>query len=355
LDLRRLTDRRCRQALAAAALALLAACNTAKKQEATPYEMTLAAAAMEGQDYDQAVRQWSAALNQTLTDDQRARGLLGRALAYSKTGNFEGAMDDTNAALKLKPDLADLFRLRGFLYVHQRDYAHASDDFDAAIRLKADSAEAHAGRAEVRLLQGNGEAAITDLDVAISLKPYISGFYTARGGYYLVIGKTTEGMADFNEAIRRAPKDPDAYYGRWLADYQLGRPTDGISDLQTALSLKPEQPYWVMLLHLTHLSGKSPDQPEFLANAARLSLDKWPGPVLLYYQGKMKADAVFAAASTAEAAKHLGQVCEANYYVGAYLVATHKEDDGRRLLAAARDTCTPDMTEFLLSGVALKK
>lgn len=356
MDLHRFIDRGGRRALAAVALAVLAACTTPKKQETTPYEITLAAASMEGQDYDQAARHWTAALDlQTLTDEQRARSAWGRAVAYSKTGNFDGAMGDANAALKLKPDWPELLRLRGALYLHQRDYTHALDDFDAAIRLKADSAEAHAARAEGRLLQGNSDAAITDLDLAISLKPYLADLYVARGLAYLETGKTTQATTDFDEAIRRAPKDANAYYGRWLADYQVGRLADGVSDLQTALSLNPQQPYWVLLLHLTHLLSKSPDQPEFAANAAKLDLDKWPAPILLYYEGKTKEDAVSAAASVAEAAKHLGQVCEANYYIGEYLVAAHKQDVGRRYLAAARDACTPDMNEFLLAGMALKK
>jgi lipoprotein NlpI len=357
LDLRRLTNRRGRQALAVVTLALLTACNTpSKKQETTPYEITLAAAAMEGQDYDQAARQWTAALDmQTLTDEQRARSLWGRAAAYSKTGNFDGAMDDANAALKLKPDWPELFRLRGALYLHRRDYAHALDDFDAAIRLKADSAEAHSARAEVRLLQGNGDAAITDLDLAISLKPYLSILYTARGTAYLQTGKTSQAMADFDEAIRRAPKDFAGYYGRWLADYKLGRLSAGIADLQTILSLQPNKPYVVLQLHLAHLREKTPDQPEFLANAAKLELDKWPGSIVLFYQGKTRQDEVFAAAASAEAAKHLGQICEADYYVGEYLVTTRKQDEGRRLLAAARDNCPADMDEYLLARLSLEK
>jgi len=342
--------------LAALALTLLAACNTPKKQETTPYEITLAAAAMEGQDYDQAVRQWTNALAlQNLTDDQRARSFWGRSIAHSKIGNFDGAMDDANGALKMKPDLADLLRLRGALYLHRRDYVHAMEDFDAAIRLKADSAEAHAQRAEASLLQGHGDAAITDLDLAIGLKPYLAGFYVLRGLCHLESGNTGKATADFDEAIRRAPKDAAAYNGRWLADYRLNRLTEGVSDLRTSLSLRPDQPYQVLALHLTQLWSKTPDQPEFLANAARLDLTKWPGPIVLYYQGNLRQNEVFAAAATAEAAKPLGQTCEANYYVGQYLIATRKADEGRRLLTAARDSCTPDMTEFRLARLALEK
>jgi lipoprotein NlpI len=355
LDHRRLIERSGRHALAAA-LVLLAACNTPKKQETPPYEVTLAAAAMEGQDYDQAVRQWTITLgSQNLTNDVQARSLWGRAVSYSKIGKFDEAMDDANAALKIMPDWPDLLLLRGALYLHERDYSHSLDDFDAAIRLKADSAEAHAARADVRLAQGDAAAAITDLDLAISLKPYLPGFYIAHGRSFLAMGKTTEATADFNEAIRRDPKDAAAYYGRWLADYKHDRLADGVSDLRTSLSLRPEEPYPVLLLHLTHLLSKSPDQPELLANAAKLDLDKWPGPIVLYYEGKTRQDEVFAAAARAESARHLGQTCEADYYIGEYLVATRKPDEGRHLLTAARDSCTPEMTEYLLARLALEK
>jgi lipoprotein NlpI len=355
---RRLTDRGGgRISAALAALILLASCGAPPKKPApTPYEVTLAAAAMEGQDYGEAVRLWTNALAlPDLTDDQRARALWGRGVAFVKVDNFDMAMTDANAALKLKPDWPELFQLRGGLYLHQRDFTHALDDFDGAIRLKADSPEAHAARADAYLAQGRDDAAMADLDLAIGFKPYVGGFYVTRGLVHLDAGKTTEAAADFDEAVRRAPKEPWSYNARWLTDYRLDRQAQGISDLQTSLALRPEQPYPVLSLHLARLLAKTPDQPEFLTNAAKLDLSKWPGPIVSYCQGKIRAADVFVAATSAEATDRRGQTCEANYYVGQYLIAIHKTDEGRRLLLAARQSCTADMTEYHLVRSALEK
>jgi len=355
---RRLTNRRAtRLLIAVTALGLAVSCSTpAKKPAVTPYEITIAAAATEGQDYGEAVRLWTNALAvPDLTDDQRVRGLWGRGVAYVKVGNFDAAMTDANTALKLKPDWPELFQLRGALYLHERDYTHALDDFDGAIRLKADSPEAHAARAEAYLAQGRDDAAIADLDLAIGFKPYVAGFYITRGLSYLDAGKTREATADFDEAVRRAPKDPSSFNGRWMADYRLDRLAAGISDLKTSLTLRPEQPYQVLSLHLARLWTKTADQPELLANSAKLDLSKWPWPIVLYYQGKIRPDEVFAAAAAAEATDHMGQTCEANYYVGQYLMAVHKPNDGKPLLLSARQSCTPDMTEYQLARFALEK
>ena len=311
---------------------------------------------MEGQDFSGATGLWTNALAlPTLTGDQRARALWGRSVAYSKTGNADAAMTDVNAALKLKPDWPGLFQLRGDLYLQRHDPAHALDDFDGLIRIKADSPEAHADRATAYMAQQRYDAAIADLDLAIGFKPYIVRFYAMRGTSHLLEGKTQEAMNDFAEAIRRDPKDVMAYNGRWLADYQSDRLASGVSDLQTSLALRPEQPYQVLLLHLTRTWTKAPDQPELSQNAARLDLSKWPGPLISYYQGKLRADEVFAAAASAEAIDHNGQSCEADYYIGEYLLGARKADDGKRLLTTARQTCPKDFTEYQLAGLALEK
>jgi lipoprotein NlpI len=341
-------------AIAALAFAL-ASCAGGKDQASSmPYEVTLAAAAMQGRDYDEAAHLWTNALAlQSLTPDQRAHALGGRAASYWTTGKHDAAMADVNEAIRLKQDLPDLFMLRGGFYLSTLDFTHAGQDFEAAIRLEANSPDAHAARGEVRLAQKQYDLAIADLDLAIGSKPYIAGYYAGRGQAYLAIGNSDRAMQDFDEAVRRDPKSVAAYNARWLGNYRLGRLTQAVADMEQSLALKGDQPYQVIWLHLTRIRMKSGDAPELSANAAKINLSKWPGPVISLYRGNASPDQVLAAGAAAEAEEPKNQKCEADFYVGQYLAANKKPDEGRRLMAAARDTCPGDFYEIRLAEIAL--
>jgi lipoprotein NlpI len=352
----RFIDRIALRTLAVAALALaLAACSSDKKDHPdTPYEVTLAAAAMEGRDYDQAVKLWTNALAlQTLTAEQRARALLGRAVCYRDAGKPDPAMADLTAAIAVKPDLPEAFLLRGALYLERIDYGHAAEDFDAAIRLKPNAPEMRGARADVLLAQGQYAQAIPDLDLAIGAKPYAAPLYVLRGHAYLALGNVDRAMQDLDEAVRREPRDAVVYRARWLADYKLGRLPQAAADVQQAIALRPQDAYPVIWQHLTVQRMKAGDRPKLPPNDANVDLSKWPGQVLSLYSGSLGPDQVLAAAASAEAASPKAQKCEADFYVGAYLIAGKKSDEGRRLLSAARETCPKGFYEYTLAGVAL--
>jgi lipoprotein NlpI len=338
------------------AFALTSCADKQEKQASIPYEVTLAAAAMQGQDYDEAANLWTNALAlQSLTTEQRARALWGRSASYWKAGKRSAAMDDANAAIALKADMPELFQLRGDLYLAARDYGHANDDFDTAIRLKADSPDAHAARAEARFEQGQFDLAIADLDLAIGFKSYVDGFYVARAKAYLAEGKTDKAAADFNEAIRRDPTNVNAHDGRGLLEYSLGRLPEAVADLQQSLSAKPGQAYPVIWLRLTRMRMKARDESEFAQAATSVDLAKWPGPVVSFYRGTLSADGLQAEAATVEAKDGNSEKCEADYYIGESLLAGRKADEGKRLLVIARQTCPTNFFEHRLAEIALER
>ena len=65
-----------------------------------------------------------------------------RGISKYCLGNYAGAMQDYNAALKLKPDFADAFINRGNVKQKLGDYDGAILDYDRAIELEPDFAEA---------------------------------------------------------------------------------------------------------------------------------------------------------------------------------------------------------------------
>jgi lipoprotein NlpI len=338
-----------------AGLALgLAACATKKDANTSiPYDATLAIAAMQGRDFDEAARLWTNVLAlPDLTAEQRARAYVGRSAAYLRLGKIELALGDANAAIGAKPDLPEVYVLRGGLYLEKREDTLALQDFETAIKDKPELTEAYAGRGEVYLHQGRFDLAIADFDTAIGRKPYVADFYVGRGRAAFFAGNTKPAADDFNEAIRREPNKADGYRMRGVIRFQSGQFDAAAADFVQSLSLKANQPHTVLWLHLARLHTKTADESEFAGNAAKLDLSKWPGPIVRYYQGQEKADEVFAL-PPGSTEKHDVEKCEASYYVAETLLAARKRDDAKRMLEAARPACPAALVETRLIAAEL--
>jgi tetratricopeptide (TPR) repeat protein len=73
--------------------------------------------------------------NEKNTPPDRIRAVLARAAAYSRKQQYDRAIADYGAALKLDPAQADAFNHRGEVWRNKGDRPHALADFAAAIRL----------------------------------------------------------------------------------------------------------------------------------------------------------------------------------------------------------------------------
>ena len=71
---------------------------------------------------------------------KQGRGLIGRARAWIRRGEFQKAVDDSTAALAIDPR-EDAYAVRGDAYRKLGQYAKAVADYDAAQRIDAEVAE----------------------------------------------------------------------------------------------------------------------------------------------------------------------------------------------------------------------
>jgi tetratricopeptide (TPR) repeat protein len=87
--------------------------------------------------------------------------LRGRTLVNSN--KYEDALTDYNSALRLAPGDAETYYRRAHVYeFFLHDHAKALADYDASIRLDANNPAAYHGRALVHLNLGHGDAAAAD-------------------------------------------------------------------------------------------------------------------------------------------------------------------------------------------------
>ena len=71
----------------------------------------------------------------------------------------------------------------------------------------------------------------------------------------------------------------------------------------------------------------------------RLSLNAWPGPVVLLYLGKGKPEQVLAAATDADPAKERDQHCKAYFYLAEHALLRGQRAEALDLFREAIATC----------------
>jgi tetratricopeptide (TPR) repeat protein len=120
--------------------------------------------------------------------DQAIRLVPNNAGAYSvrgvvrqSLGDGRGAVADLDQAIRLDPRSAQAFNNRCFVYSEQKDYDRAIADCDQAIKLSPNLAVAFSNRCAVRLAKVNNDAALSDCEQAIQLDPNYIGAYVNQG------------------------------------------------------------------------------------------------------------------------------------------------------------------------------
>ena len=139
-------------------------------------------------------------------DEARAAALLSRGNMYRRTRQFNLALADYDAALRLDANSAALYTSRGNAWRGKRDYERALADHDAAIKLDHNYAEAFSNRGNVHSDRRDYDRAIADYDKAVELKPdYAIAFYN-RGLAWKAKGDRARAAADYREALKNDAK-----------------------------------------------------------------------------------------------------------------------------------------------------
>jgi tetratricopeptide (TPR) repeat protein len=131
-------------------------------------------------------------------------------------GDYAGAVDNYNEAIRVKPDNAVAFYHRGNSHYNNKNYDSAIADFTEALRLSPRLWLAHHHRGLARAAKGDLDGALADYDAGISqAEEYETGkdeLYISRGNIWYKKGKYAAAIADYTEAMRMSPD-----YAEYLA------------------------------------------------------------------------------------------------------------------------------------------
>jgi tetratricopeptide (TPR) repeat protein len=104
-----------------------------------------------------------------------------RGIKYYSKGDYDNALADYNAALKVDKNSGLAYYARGLLRIGTSDYGKALEDVNAAIELRHDDDKLLAARCQIYLLQNQLRNAISDCNEAIQLNPKNATAFGLRG------------------------------------------------------------------------------------------------------------------------------------------------------------------------------
>jgi tetratricopeptide (TPR) repeat protein len=106
-----------------------------------------------------------------VTAQALSRAYDNRGIAWLGKREFDHAIEDFSAAIRLDPSKAGVFGRRGYVWLAKRNYDRAISDYDEAIRLDPRKPEPFFDRAMAWENKGDFDRAISDLSEVIRIDP----------------------------------------------------------------------------------------------------------------------------------------------------------------------------------------
>jgi len=307
---------------------------------------------LEKSDYDHAIEDQTRVLQ---SQPLLSTALMGRGAAYAGKQDYNRAIQDFNLALQTNPDDTVVLFMRGTAYHYMGEYDSAVQDFDKVIRLQPEFAEPYSERGYVYTKKGNHDRAIQDYDEAIRLEPGKAQDLIRRGNGYSRRGQYDRALKDYEEVLRIDPNDARAFRGRGRALFYLDRLEESQLALSKAVTLEPKDAYGTVWLYLVRRKAGQDPTKEFEANAGRLDLTAWPGPIVKLFSGAVTEEALLQSAKHSDSKKDREQRCEAYFYLGEHALLRGNKGAAAKWFKAALETRVFHYIEYQAADYELKR
>jgi tetratricopeptide (TPR) repeat protein len=189
------------------------------------------------QDYDLAIEDYNAILKIEPND---AEILNLRGNAYFSKNERDKAIADYTAALKISPSNNIFLFNRGYAHYMKRDYDKAIADYTAALKIYTADKEVLYYRALAYSQKGDFDDAIKDYTTALNFEPDYRLALDNRGDVYARKKDYDKAIADYTASLKIKPDEPNILTARGDVYSEKGDYDRAIADYTAALKIKPD-------------------------------------------------------------------------------------------------------------------
>lgn len=164
--------------------------------------------------------------------------LANRGIGFRVNGEYDRAIADFDAAVRVNPDIAGLYLERGLAYDAKGEHLLAIRDFGEAIERKPELVQAHFGRAIAYQAAGQRDHSIVDMNNAMRLdRNMVAALQMQRGNQLRAARRYDEAISAFDRTIEVNPGWPLAYFGRAASFDEKGDSERAAADYRKCIEL----------------------------------------------------------------------------------------------------------------------
>ena len=187
-------------------------------------------------DFEQAVNDYTAAIDLSRSKDPKAYFFRGTALY--QLHQHEAAIRDLTMAITLDGEYATAFQQRAYAWTALGITDSALLDFGRTLEIDPASASAHFGLGNYFANLPDHDIAIAHYTQAIALEPK-ADYYFSRGLVFALLNNFADAIDDFSKAIELDSQYAAAYVMRGNMKDEWGRSAEALADFDQALSINP--------------------------------------------------------------------------------------------------------------------
>ena len=155
-------------------------------------------------------------------------------------GRLKEAINAYNQALKIYPEMADVWNNRGVVLTRLKMFDEAISSYDRALQIRADYADAWNNRGVSLIELQHYQEAINSFEQGIKVKPDYADAWNNRGVCLAKIQKYQEAVKSYNQAIAIKNDYSDAWNNRGVSLMKLGIYGEAIACFDNAVKIKPD-------------------------------------------------------------------------------------------------------------------
>jgi len=165
---------------------------------------------------------------------------LNEGKALLVMGRLTEAKDQLEIALRLKPDLAQIYNNLGVISDQSGRIDEAINDYIQALRFASNLVDTHYNLAVDLHRMGRLAEAIDQYGEVVKANPDDFMAQCGLGTALAEQGHLAEALARFKEIVRIFPESAEAHYNLGTAFIQLGRFTEALNEYKVAIQINPE-------------------------------------------------------------------------------------------------------------------